>query len=264
MDVQRSYYKTEQSSCGGWRLLILASALAGLVFLALSLQSASDRVLYEQPSNFQDFTQSLSEATFEISCNGEWGGTGWGLEIDGANYIVTAFHVVEECVTGEVIIAKNDLNPRVNLQLLAYDGRFWSDDAGEYRDLALLATQASIQTLPLQVGRVELGQWVGVMGYPFDSSDVALHSLTTGRVTGIDNTGAVMTDASVNGGNSGGPMVNSLGEIIGTIFATEDYAEYENMAFAQGLGLHCGLVFECLGGKFTGLLPENLILESSD
>ena len=247
-----------------WRLLIFAPALAGLMLLAFLVQSASARVLYEQPANFQDFTQKLSEATFEISCNGEWGGTGWGLEIDGADYLVTAFHVVEECVTGEVIIAKNELNPRVNLQLLAYDGRFWSDDAGEYRDLALLATQASIQTLTLQVESVQLGQWVGVMGYPFDSSGVALHSLTTGRVTGLDEVGAVMTDASVNGGNSGGPMVNSRGEIIGTIYATEDYAEYENMAFAQGLGLHCGLVFECLGGKFTGLLPENLILESSD
>jgi S1-C subfamily serine protease len=247
-----------------WRLPILALILVLVSYLFYSMQPFSSRALFAQPENFTDFTQALSEATFEMSCDGEWGGTGWGVEIDSAHYIVTAFHVIEDCTADGVITARNSLNPRLNLELLSYDGRYWSDAPGEYADLALLATDSQIATLTLQAEDVALGQWVAVMGYPFDSLGEAVHSLTTGRVTGLDDIGTVMTDAAVNGGNSGGPMVNSRGEIVGTIYATEDYAEYENMAFAQGLELHCGIAFDCSGGKSTGQLPESLILESSD
>ena len=247
-----------------WRLLIFVPILAISFILAYSLQASSSRALYVQPQDLLDFTQNLSKATFEISCDGDWGGTGWGLEIDNAHYIVTAFHVIEDCAAGGVVVAKNALHPRLNLDLIAYDGRFWSDAPSEYADLALLATNSSIATLNLQSEEVNLGQWVAVMGYPTDSSGEAILSLTTGRVTGLDDIGAVMTDAAVNGGNSGGPMVNSRGEIVGTIFATEDYSEYENMAFAQGLELHCGIVFECSGGKSLEVLPEEFVRVNSD
>ena len=247
-----------------WRLLIFVPILAISFILAYSLQASSSRALYVQPQDLTDFTHALSEATFEMSCDGEWGGTGWGLEINNAHYIITAFHVIEDCTAGGVVIAKNALNPRLNLELLAYDGRYWSDDPGEYGDLALLVTDSPIATLSLQSEEVTLGQWVAAMGYPVDSSGASLNSLTLGRVTGFDGRGSVMTDAAVNGGNSGGPLVNSRGEIVGTIYATEDYAEYENMAFAQGLELHCGIVFECSGGKSLEVLPEDFVRVDSD
>ena len=247
-----------------WRVLIFALSMVLLSYFLYSVLSSSSKTLFAQPENFTDFTLALSEATFEMSCDGEWGGTGWGIEMENAHYIVTAFHVIEDCAAGGVVTAKNALNPRLNLELLSYDGRYWSDDPGEYGDLALLATDSSIATLSLQTEDVTLGQWVAVMGYPFDSSGEALHSLTTGRVTGLDEIGTVMTDAAVNGGNSGGPLVNSRGEIVGTIYATEDFAEFENMAFAQGLELHCGIVFECSGGKPLEILPEDFVQITSD
>ena len=247
-----------------WRVLIFALSMVLLSYFLYSVLSSSSKTLFAQPENFTDFTQALSGATFEMSCDGEWGGTGWGIEMENAHYIVTAFHVIEDCAAGGVVTAKNALNPRLNLELLSYDGRYWSDDPGEYGDLALLATDSSIATLSLQTEDVTLGQWVAVMGYPFDSSGEALHSLTTGRVTGLDEIGTVMTDAAVNGGNSGGPLVNSRGEIVGTIYATEDFAEFENMAFAQGLELHCGIVFECSGGQSLEVLPEDFVREDSD
>jgi S1-C subfamily serine protease len=90
-----------------------------------------------------------------------------------------------------------------------------------------------------------------VAGYPYDSGGNPIHSLTTGTVTGFDAYGLVMTDSAINDGNSGGPLVNSKGEIYGTVFSTEDLTKFENMGFAQPLEFHCGVVFQCFGDTPT-------------
>jgi S1-C subfamily serine protease len=55
-----------------------------------------------------------------------------------------------------------------------------------------------------------------------------------------------MTDATINEGNSGGPILNSNGQVLGTIFSTEDLTQFENMGFAQPLGFHCEVIFSCV------------------
>lgn len=70
--------------------------LVALIPMALfALQARVD--LFSQPANLEQVVTSVSRATFEIKCDNEWTGAGWGLEMEGDYYLVTAAHVVEDC-----------------------------------------------------------------------------------------------------------------------------------------------------------------------
>ncbi len=209
--------------------------------------------LYIQPQNFPKVSELLDETLYQISCDGEFSGSAWSIRMekkDGreGSFIVTNFHVIDSCLDGKGIFASNERHPKFPLQLLSYDGTYWSESEeheDSFVDLALLKSPKTLDGLKLSSERPELGHWVMAAGYPSDSGRSPIKSLTTGTVTGIDGFGLVMTDASINQGNSGGPLINSKGEVFGTIFATENLKRFENMGFAQPVKFHCEIVIDC-------------------
>jgi S1-C subfamily serine protease len=178
------------------------------------------------------------------------------------SFLVTNFHVIKSCIGDQKIFAGNDLNSRFPLQLLSYDGSYWSEKDKHldgFVDLALLEASRNLQGLSLSLDRPRLGHWVMVAGYPSDSSGNPIRSFTVGTLTGIDDYDLLMTDAGINDGNSGGPLINSKGEVLGTVFSAEDLTKFENMGFAQPLEFHCGVVFDCRGGKLPSILRLPLV-----
>lgn len=237
-------------------LVALLGAIAAIAIAGISLQ-ATQQDLYSQPQNFEQLVEEVGSATFQIECDGEWMATGWGLELEDEFFVITAHHVIEDCELEGKLRAKNEEQLSFDLDLLAYDGRYWSDYTGTLYDLALLSTDTPIPTLRFQKDPVRIGQWAAGMGYPVDGEGNATRTITTGRVSTIDTNGLVVTDAAINGGNSGGPLVNSLGEVLGTIFAGEPADEYDNMSYAQGINLHCYLVVACELGEVEYRLPAS-------
>jgi hypothetical protein len=245
------------------RVSVFAAALVVLLLLAgtggqsskvsYSEPELSLEALYSPPIEFSKFSQQIEETVFEISCGGNFYGSGWAILIsdrDGReqSYLVTNYHVIDECLTGEKIFASNDAHSIFPLEVVAYDGTYWSESEeheNSFVDLALLKSPKTLGGLKLSSNKPELGHWVMAAGYPSDSGSFPIKSLTTGTVTGIDGFGLVMTDASINQGNSGGPLINSRGEVFGTIFATENLKRFENMGFAQPVNFHCEVVIDC-------------------
>lgn len=152
-------------------------------------------------------------------------GLGSGVIISPDGYIVTNDHVAGNAV--EVIVTMTDG--------MQYKAEVIGSDM--VSDICLLKIDA--KNLPyVPFGRSDdllIGEWVVALGNPFGLFDI--NDQPTVTVGVISSTGMnlgqannryyvnmIQTDAAINGGNSGGPLVNSLGELIGmnTLIFTAD------------------------------------------
>jgi len=148
-------------------------------------------------------------------------GIGSGFVLNGRGEIATNAHVVTSGEGSairkakEVYVAFADRN-QVAARIVGYD-----PDA----DVALLRVDpAGLRLRPLRLGTAQdlrVGSPVAAIGSPFGEPQ----SLSVGVVSAIDRqiksltgfeiAGAIQTDAAINRGNSGGPLVNGRGEVLG-------------------------------------------------
>lgn len=237
-----------ESSISQVRHIIFSVVFISFLVFVVVLVTISRPNLFSEPQNMRQLITSISRATFEIRCGSDWTGAGWGLEMEEDYFVVTAHHVIEDCLDGRLLAAKNGDIPLFSLELVYSSGEYWTRGDGT-KDLAVLRASRKIPTLRFQGQVVEIGQWALAAGFPLDEYDEPLVNITQGRVTGFDVLGHIVTDASISGGNSGGPLVNSQGEVLGTLYATDPPDEFENLAYAQPLLEHCGLVTSCSDGS---------------
>ena len=107
------------------------------------------------------------------------------------------------------------------------------------RDLAVvtICCDRNWKALPtVSTDNIKVGSDVAVLGFPSGRIGSAL-SVTTGIVSsfGFRNESSswlIQTDAAVNPGNSGGPLMNTMGEVIGIVSYRQDPAQRENIGFA--------------------------------
>ena len=223
--------------------------------------------LLKEPASIEQLAEYALPAAFNVTCRpgGLYfnTGSGWALTLYNSlterneTVIITNHHVISECLTGGQITAQNDTYGRVITALHMNEGGYWlGGNINSLRDLAVLTItdNTPVNGLPLQREPVVTGQWVMVIGYPGDQENQIINRVISyGIINEMQkNTDLIVTNAQVKQGNSGGPMLNSRGEIVGTIFAlTED----TNLGLAQPLLYHCTIAFECLDSKI--LLNNN-------
>ena len=144
---------------------------------------------------------------------------GSGFVIDKAGFIVTNFHVIEDAETVEVSFSNND----------SMRARIVGRDAST--DLALLKVEANSRALrPLILGdssAIRVGDDVLAIGNPFGLERSASRGIVSAvqrplrAPSGFTIDHVIQTDAALNRGNSGGPLMNSRGEVIGVNSAIE-------------------------------------------
>jgi hypothetical protein len=120
-------------------------------------------------------------------------------------------------------------------------------------DLALLTTKTRVGELEPSRRKPRLGEWVMAVGSPSSwASDEGIlrGNVTFGNVTNLINA-LVVTDAAINYGNSGGPLVNSRGEVIGTNTWVEEKDLTDNISYAQGTPMLCQTILDCSAGALT-------------
>ena len=133
---------------------------------------------------------------------------GSGFLVDARGYILTNEHVVHRAKTVKVVLQARDTFPAT---ILSTD---------ENHDLALLKIDAGKPLSVVPIGNsseVKRQQRVLAIGFPFGEDKV---TSTGGSIISIRTEGAdqlIVTDAVVNPGNSGGPLLNDRGEVIGVV-----------------------------------------------
>jgi hypothetical protein len=140
--------------------------------------------------------------------------TGSGFAVSDATHIVTNAHVVEQCRSVRVLLGTRAEPARV----LAADAQ---------ADLALLQANLAMPRLALRgAPALRLGESVIAFGFPLTGSLSQEGNVTTGNVSALaglrDDPAYLQMTAPVQPGNSGGPLLDDAGNVIGVITAKLD------------------------------------------
>ena len=134
---------------------------------------------------------------------------GSGFIIDSAGIVVTNNHVISEA--DEVTVILND-GSRLKAEIIGKDQK---------TDIALLRVKPERPLTAVKFGdsdKLRLGEWVIAIGNPFSLGGTVTAGIVSARNRDI-NSGPydnyIQTDAAINRGNSGGPLFNLDGEVIG-------------------------------------------------
>jgi serine protease Do len=134
---------------------------------------------------------------------------GSGFIIDSAGIVVTNYHVISEA--DEITVILNE-GTRLKAEIIGKDQK---------TDIALLRVNPDRPLKAVTFGdsdRLRLGEWVIAIGNPFSLGGTVTAGIVSARNRDIhsgpyDN--YIQTDAAINRGNSGGPLFNLEGEVIG-------------------------------------------------
>jgi S1-C subfamily serine protease len=188
-------------------------------------------------------TRTVSyDSFFKLPTPGE--GAGSGAVIDKSGHILTNYHVVEDANKVWVTLPGGK-DP--------YEGEVVGEDADN--DIAVLKINAPADELfPLTLGTSEnlhVGQRVYTLGNPFGLEG----TLTTGIISNLNRTlpsrsgremkSIIQTDAAMNPGNSGGPLLDTGGRMVGM-----------NVAIATKTGQSAGLGFAIPVNRIRQIVPQ--------
>jgi S1-C subfamily serine protease len=217
---------------------------------ALGLDFAEKRVIevYERvsPAVVNVTTQVLRRSFFFEIVPEEGAGSGFVLDTEG--HILTNFHVIEGARQIEVTFLDDTTVPA---NVVGADPR---------NDMAVLQVEVLPEwIMPVELGtsaNLQVGQRAIAIGNPFGQFG---GTLTTGVISALDRTlesrdrrqisGIIQTDAAINSGNSGGPLLDSAGRVIGI-----------NTAIFSPSGTNVGVGFAVPVDTVRRVLPDLLTL----
>ncbi len=151
-----------------------------------------------------------------------------------AGYLLTNYHVVKD---GDIFTALWLDGTETDLELLGYD---------DGSDIAVLKftgdAPEGVEPIPMgDSDQLQIGELAITIGNPGTNSETFMGTVTAGIISGLEREGVnadnfshsittIQTDAAINGGNSGGALLNAKGELVG-IPTLHYVAIYEGMSF---------------------------------
>ena len=196
----------------------------------------------KEPDDLVALSPKLMDSIVMVTCSNGFG-SGWAADVSlsathqNAGFrtvIITNNHVVENCLrSGQVQVKDKSGN--------IYPGTIFANDATS--DLAGVFITAALPKLKWQGEKPAQGWWVGVLGSPLGIEGY----LSTGIVGLVDSSDQLGVTAAIRPGNSGGPVFDRQGRVIGV--ATAYISDTPNINIAGGVSLLCNKIITCPGAS---------------
>ncbi len=163
--------------------------------------------------------------------------SGSGLLIDDRGYVITNAHVItnKAVPSREVLVKVAGETIRASIVCLGDD----KGGMGKGDDLALLKLERmpskGVPVVFENFANVRIGEQVFVIGNSLGDGTCITSGIVSDKSRNINGKQLLMTDCAINGGNSGGPIFNSKGRVIGVIVSSRiqsDGSATEGMNYA--------------------------------
>jgi len=213
-----------------------ASHLAAVntTITALAQDMASMRAISvantSQGTDLDVLVAAVSPAVVRIDVTGSgFAAVGSGWIVDRSGYVLTNEHVIDQSTSIKVTLSTGD----------SYAAAVANSDSN--RDLALLKMTSTRTDFPIislgTASDAAVGDQLIVAGFPLGLELAGPASFTNGIVSAlrtINGLDYIQTNAAIDPGNSGGPIFNSQGLLVGMVVASVTSTNVTNV---QGLGL---------------------------
>jgi serine protease DegQ len=178
-------------------------------------------------------------------------GSGFVFTYENRQFILTNNHVIQGA---EHLVVKLTDGRQLEGRIAG------AEETSDIGVVELVDPPGDLKSVPLgDSGKLQIGEWVIAIGNPFDYENtvtVGVVSAMGYRPVGEDRSqNVIQTDAAINAGNSGGPLVNLAGEVVGI-----NYRIYSNTGATVGIGFAIPinsakqmLYFLSQGGPWIGL-----------
>jgi len=217
--------------------------LASVSVLAVALFSVGGWLLYDDNEKDVDpsfLASKLEKSVFEVYC-GDGVGTAFALDFELPEPYETAFasaaHVFEDCRVGDEVTMRGSSGYFVAELLAKTASSRFLENPSAAPDVALLGGRFFAPTLK-HAKNIQRGDWAVAMGYPWGQDQY----FSLGVVSDLNQT-EIFVDTPLNQGNSGGPIVNNKGEVIGIA----SYKPVQRDIFSEDPDLETGDIYRADG-----------------
>ena len=171
-----------------------------------TLEESQEELTFLKASAGDDFSGIVEDAIKSVVTIRTDISQGTGFIINQQGYIVTNAHIL---VGGREVNAITSEQENIKAEFIGYDGEF---------DIALLKIQGNYEEIKIaDSNNIQIGEKVIAIGNPLGLQ----FSVSEGIVSAVQREGPgeleayIQTDAALNPGNSGGPLINKKGKVIG-------------------------------------------------
>lgn len=168
----------------------------------------------------EEIYSKISRSTVEVYAESDYvSSLGSGFYIDDSGTVVTNYHVIEDCSSAYVTTSDGETYEVKNV--IGYS---------EELDIALLATSKTSSTAVETCTSVTTGETVYVLGSSLGLTGTFSEGLVSTAERDVDGIPYIQISAPISHGNSGGPVVNSMGQVVG--IASAGFEEGQNLNLA--------------------------------